>query len=83
MITGGDFMSKNEKDIAAELLITDGSGNYNGYNMLSEEKKREHHRQVIKEWSRFFSELYSRDPELLREHIRKGIVTDSDTQNSS
>ena len=70
-------MSIKVAGLTVKRMIPDGNGGYTEYDELPPEKQREHCQRVNEALSLALSKMYSQDPKLFREHIRKGLVHDA------
>lgn len=71
-------MSIKVGGFTVKRMIPDGNGGYTEYDDLPEEKQREHCERFNEALSLALSRMYSQDPELLQEHIRRGLVHDAE-----
>ena len=71
-------MSIKVAGLTVERMIPDGNGGYTEFDGLTPEKQMEHRKRVKEVLSLAFSRMYSQDPDLLQEHIRRGLVRDAE-----
>lgn len=70
-------MSIKAAGLTVRRMIPDGNGGYTEYDDLPEDKQQEHRRRFNEALSLALSTMYSRDPDLFQEHIRRGLIIDT------